>query len=186
MVASAPKTTPPPPHEVRAVTLVSPQHPDEQHPDEQHPDAPGQPKPVPAKKRPAAKTQELPEILFAKAPVGAFPHHSDETHIAAIPGAPALGAVAGDRQTPVPTVVAIDDARPAPRRRRRGGAMLLAASIALGLFASPAPHAPTAEVAHSFASSVSVVAEDVAAEQAKAEPTDMVRVKRTLLRKPRR
>jgi hypothetical protein len=33
---------------------------------------------------------------------------------------------------------------------------------------------------------VSVVAEDVAAEQAKAEPTDMVRVKRTLLRKPRR
>ncbi len=128
-------------------------------------------------------TQELPEVSFAKAPIGAFPHHSDVAHIV-----PVTVSGSHERITPVPMVVSLETVvEPiVPRRRRRGGALLLAASVALGLFASPTPNRPaTAYVARTFATTVTTVVErSSSVEQDVA--TEMVSVKRILVRKMRR
>lgn len=137
-----------------------------------------QPPPPMPEARPLAKTQELPDLLFANAPVGHFAHHSDVANIVAV-----ACDEAEQRQTPVPTVVSLDEEPARTRsRRRRGGALLLAASIALGLFASPSPNPSSPDVARTFTPAMTPIAITATA---LPTVTEMVTVERKLVRKLR-
>lgn len=148
--------------------------------------------------RPMLETQELPDLLFANAPVGTFAHHSDVAHIAPVGQKPPTSSAPPDRATPVPTVMSIDDDLPAapPRRWWKVGAWLLAASVAIAALAGsqtslrdvvPSLSAPSPVVARSITPIASAVSENAkqAVDAVEAEAT-MVTVKRTLVRKLRR
>ncbi len=81
---SLPETTPPPPMLELSATLAPPRVP--------RPPAPSQNvinaswlALEPPRPRPLLETQELPDVAFAKRPVGPMAHHSDDAHIAPLP-----------------------------------------------------------------------------------------------------